>query len=76
LSEIGIGGGQQQSEDSLDVATALGALPADERMVILLFYLEDIPIKKICKITGMPEGTVKSHLSRVHTQLARFFKNN
>ena len=76
LSEIGIGGGQQQSEDSLDVATALGALPADERMVILLFYLEDIPIKKICKITGMPEGTVKSHLSRGRTHLARFFKNN
>lgn len=76
VMEIGVAGGQQQSEYSMDVSAALDSLSADERMVVLLFYLEDMPIKKICKITGMPEGTVKSHLNRGRTHLAEFLKNN
>lgn len=63
-------------EHALDVAAALKHLPDDERIVALLFYLEDMPIKQICKVTGMPEGTVKSHLSRGRAHLTYFFKNN
>lgn len=63
-------------ESEMDVSVALSYLPEDERMVVLLFYLEDMPIKKICLVTGMPEGTVKSHLSRGRTHLTHFFKNN
>ena len=65
-----------RTESEMDVSVALSYLPEDERMVILLFYLEDMPIKKICAITGMPEGTVKSHLSRGRVHLTHFFKNN
>ena len=42
----------------MDVATMLQMLPEKEKMVVLLFYLEELPVKEISKITGMPEGTV------------------
>lgn len=69
-------GGQHAAADRMDVSRALGTLPESERMVALLFYLEDTSIKDICKITSMPEGTVKSHLSRARKHLQEFFKNN
>ena len=58
------------TEARLDVDTLLKQLPENERMVALLFYIEDMPIKQICKVTSMPEGTVKSHLSRARTHMA------
>ena len=69
-------GGQGAVADSMDVAAAMATLPETERMVALLFYLEDISIKEICKITAMPDGTVKSHLSRARKHLQNFFKND
>lgn len=63
------------TEARLDVAALLKTLSDAERIVTLLFYLEDVPIKKICKMTSMPEGTVKSHLSRARTHMARILKN-
>ncbi len=39
-------------------------LPLHYRSVITLFYLEEFNYKEIEKITGFPEGTVKSYLHR------------
>lgn len=63
-------------EANIDVATVLNHLPDAERIVTLLFYLEDLSIKQICKITSMPEGTVKSHLNRARHHMAAFIKSN
>lgn len=63
VSSVGI------AEAKMDVATIVSRLPENERIVVLLFYLEEQPIKEIVKITGMPEGTVKSHLSRARSRL-------
>lgn len=54
-----------------DIDVALQALNDSERTVIILFYIDDLPIKEICKITGMPAGTVKSYLSRGKTKMAK-----
>jgi len=63
---------EHQSADArLDVTTLLNQLPENERMVALLFYIEDMPIKQICKVTSMPEGTVKSHLNRARNHMAK-----
>ena len=64
------------TEARLDVNEILRHLSDAERIVTLLFYLEDQPIKKICQITSMPEGTVKSHLKRARDNMARFINNN
>ena len=64
------------AEASMDVATLLKLLPDNERIVSLLFYLEDQPIKKISQITSMPEGTVKSHLNRARLHMAKVMGKN
>lgn len=64
------------TEASMDVTTLLKLLPENERIVSLLFYLEDQPIKKICQITSMPEGTVKSHLNRARMHMAKVMGKN
>jgi len=39
-------------------------LPEDYRTVITLYHLDELSYKEITEITGMPEGTVKSYISR------------
>ena len=39
-------------------------LPENYRTVLTLFHLEEFSYKEIEDITGMPEGTIKSYLSR------------
>lgn len=64
------------TEARLDVASLTGMLSDSERIVTLLFYLEDMPIKKICSVTAMPEGTVKSHLNRARQHMAKILKTD
>lgn len=64
----------QGADDArMDVENCLRLLSDAERSVVLLFYLDDRPIKEISKITGMPEGTIKSHLSRAKGKMAKAF---
>lgn len=53
-----------------DLTKALGQLNEKERCVMLLFYIQDLPIKEIARIAGMPEGSIKALLSRARTKLA------
>jgi RNA polymerase sigma-70 factor (ECF subfamily) len=38
--------------------------------------MEDLTIDKIADITGMPEGTVKSHIARGKEKLVTYLKKN
>lgn len=68
---------RERTDDArMDVAVALKALNETERSITILFYMEDKPIKDIVAITSLPEGTVKSHLSRAKSKLADFFGKN
>ena len=44
-------------------------LPVHYRTVLTLFHLEEFSYKEIEEITGMPEGTIKSYLSRARKLL-------
>jgi RNA polymerase sigma-70 factor (ECF subfamily) len=46
------------------VHAIIDRMPVQYRTVITLFHLEDFSYREIEEITGMPEGTVKSYLSR------------
>jgi RNA polymerase sigma-70 factor, ECF subfamily len=49
-------------EDAAAVHQALDQLEPRLREVLLLHFLEDLPIADVAAIVGSPEGTVKSHL--------------
>ncbi len=63
------------SDARLDVEECLKYLNDVERMIVLLFYLEDQPIKKIVEVTQLPEGTIKSHLHRAKNKMAKVFNS-
>jgi len=56
---------QTENEDLNQVVlAAIARLPADYRKVITLYHLDEHSYQEIAEITGMPDGTVKSHISR------------
>lgn len=54
----------------MDVERAMAELTEVERTLVLLFYYNDLPIKKVAAITELPEGTVKVYLSRARAKMA------
>lgn len=65
---------EENTNKRLDINTALQALGDIERSIVTLYYIQDISIKKIIEITGLPEGTIKSHLSRARKKMAQVLK--
>ncbi len=57
------------SEINLDVKMALERLPLKQREVIVLYYMEEFSVKEIKDILHIPEGTVKSRLSKARELL-------
>lgn len=67
---------QQNPTLKMDIYAALALLKPDERTCITLQLIDGYDIQKIAEITGIKEGTVKSHLSRGKEKMATFLKNN
>lgn len=65
-----------ESGTSMDLQEAMSHLSHPEKTCISLFYMEEQKIKDIALITGMAEGTVKSHLSRGKEKLAKHLRQN
>jgi RNA polymerase sigma-70 factor (ECF subfamily) len=53
---------------------ALEQLQEKEKVVIVLYYFEDLSIKEIASILQMPVGTVKYHLSNGRNHLRNFLQ--
>ena len=56
--------------DHVAIVEALAQLDRDQREVVVLHYLADVRVSEIARELGIPEGTVKSRLSRARTRLA------
>ena len=56
-------------EDAAAVHRALDELEPRLREVLLLHFLDDLPIAEVAEIVGCPEGTVKSRLHHGKRQL-------
>ena len=61
---------------NMDILKALTILKQEERTCITLQLIDGQPVDKIASITGMPKGTVKSHLFRGKEKLTTYLKNN
>ena len=52
-----------------ELASAVGALSPADREVWQLMYVEDRPVAEVARLTGVPEGTVKSRAHRARRLL-------
>ncbi|MEH1125892.1 RNA polymerase sigma factor [Micromonospora sp. CPCC 206061] len=53
-----------------DLRTALAAIGAAYREVIVLHYFADLPVEEVAEVLAIPVGTVKSRLARGRAALA------
>jgi RNA polymerase sigma-70 factor (ECF subfamily) len=52
----------EMDEESQQVQQAITALPIAQRVVVVLYYINDLSLQEISEILEVPEGTVKSRL--------------
>ncbi len=52
----------EQDEDWQLIQRAITALPVTQRVVVVLYYLGELPLQEISEILEVPVGTVKSRL--------------
>jgi RNA polymerase sigma-70 factor (sigma-E family) len=51
-------------ESPLDVGRALALLPAQQRAIVALRFLDDLPVAEVARVLDIADGTVKSQTSR------------
>ncbi|HEU5307813.1 MAG TPA: sigma-70 family RNA polymerase sigma factor [Acidimicrobiia bacterium] len=56
--------------DGVAVRAAVLKLPIRQRAVVVLHYLDDLPVSEVAAVLGCSEGTVKTHLHRARRSLA------
>lgn len=61
--------------EAIELREAVAYLEDDLRIVIQLYYYEDVPVKRIAKLLGVPKGTVKSRLHRAREKLAEVLES-
>lgn len=54
-----------------DIKNLIKKLDKDLKQIVILYYFEDFSVKEISKIVKIPEGTVKSRLSRARKELEK-----
>ena len=59
----------EQSALSVEVVHLLRQLPADQRLVVFLFYYADLPLGEIAMLTGSTAVAVRIRLHRARRQL-------
>ena len=53
---------------------AMNRLRPEYRQVVVLRYQEELSYEDIAEITGLPVGTIKSHLHRARAEMAEFLR--
>ena len=59
-----VGSYRDTTAERLDLDAALALLPAEARLCVVLAYNEGLSHPEIAVLTGLPLGTVKSHIAR------------
>nr|MBD5377180.1 RNA polymerase sigma factor [Bacteroides sp.] len=70
-SALGAQDTASQIDAGHDVGVALASLAPLDRSLVLLRYIEDLPLGKIARMTGLTEGNVKIRLHRAKARMAQ-----
>ncbi|GAA6119833.1 RNA polymerase sigma factor [Acidovorax sp. FG27] len=62
-------------DTALDLERCLQRLPPDQRAVLLLVTLEDLPYTEVARVLGVPVGTVMSRLSRARSRMREWMES-
>ncbi|MCC5995476.1 MAG: RNA polymerase sigma factor, partial [Oceanicaulis sp.] len=60
--------------ERVDLDRALAHLAEDERTCVVLCYASGLSHSEAAQVTGLPVGTVKSHVNRGRAKLKRWFE--
>lgn len=66
---------QYEEQEEKTLIWAVNKLDGEFRTVIILFYYEDMSIRDISGVLNIPEGTIKSRLSRAKGKLKLIIEN-
>ena len=58
-------------EETAAVRKAVERLPERQRVIVLLYYMEELSVTQIAEVVKIPEGTVKSRLYQARKSLQR-----
>jgi RNA polymerase sigma-70 factor (ECF subfamily) len=61
--------------DRVALSAALARLPLDQRRVVVLYYLADLPISAIAQECDVPESTIRSRLHRARAALLQYLND-
>ena len=66
----------ENKERSIIIKECMDKLPEEERVIMHLFYFEELSLKEIVEIVSMTEGNVKVKLFRARKKLFSIFKES
>jgi RNA polymerase sigma-70 factor, ECF subfamily len=69
VEDADFGSRRDTTGERMDLDAALAQLPAEPRLCVVLAYDEGLSHPEIAALTGLPIGTVKSHISRGSARL-------
>ena len=62
---------QEENETKIDVKEAIELLNDELSQIVVLYYIQDESIQTISELLNIPQGTVKSRLSRARNEIAK-----
>lgn len=67
-------GKTQERDEALDVRKAMGVLAKNDRLLLTLFYCNDLPVKQIARILDIREGAVRVRLVRARERFRAVYE--
>lgn len=65
---------QARRDRVLDIRRSLDALAENDRLLLTLYYLDDLSVREIAGVLGIKENTVKTRLMRSRNRFKRIYE--
>lgn len=65
--------GARERDNIIDIRASLDSLAENDRLVLTLFYLDDLSVRDIAQMLSVKESTVKTRLSRGRKRFQKLY---